>query len=110
MRSIESQVIHTIHNYDYCSVRASEIAAAAVLNALESIFGRNVYVRRMERILRCRINMSSERLNCICEDLDSISNDEVVTTVVQTEEVETPSTPAKTRSNDQRSHYYSPKT
>jgi len=109
MKSIESQVIHALHNYEFCTVRASEIAAAAVINALESVFGRDVYFRRMELIHRFRINTSSERLNCLCANLDSASNAEVVSTVVQTEKVETPSTPSKTCSNDQRSHY-SPKT
>mmetsp|Transcript_37312 Transcript_37312/g.90593 ORF Transcript_37312/g.90593 Transcript_37312/m.90593 type:complete len:288 (-) Transcript_37312:64-927(-) len=108
MRSVESQVIHSLLKYEFCTVRPSEIAAAAVVNALEAAYGRDVYVRRIERILRSTINTHDGQVQRLRFQLAGAIKCETVSTVVQTSNKGHYTPSNHTRSNDSYAH--SPKT
>lgn len=103
-RSIESQVIHSLLKYQFCTVRPSEIAAAAVINSLEAAYGRNTFVRRMENVLRATVNGS--QLHRLRFQLAGALHSEVVVPVPSNRRRRTPSN--QKRSNDSFAH--SPKT
>ncbi|CAJ1954563.1 unnamed protein product [Cylindrotheca closterium] len=110
MRSIESQVIHSVLKYEFCTTRPSEIAAAAVVNALEVAFGRDAYVRRMERVLRSTITMCGGQMKRLRFELAHAIDCEIVSaTIAQTNNNKGHSSPSnQSRSND--SYPHSPKT
>ena len=110
-RAIEAQVVHSLLNYQFCTVRPSEIAAAAVINALEQVFGRNVFVRRMESVLRQTINAQQGQMHRLRYELAGALNNEIIVTAVAQQQhsnkgLRTPS--HHSRSNDSYAH--SPKT
>jgi len=108
-RSIEGQVVHSILKYKFCTVRQSEIAAAAVANSLEAVYGRNDLVRRMESVLRDTANMDGEQMHLLRSELAKALNFKADSAVAKSNTARRLPSNRK-KSKDESSFTHSPKT
>ncbi|KAL3939662.1 MAG: hypothetical protein SGBAC_005663 [Bacillariaceae sp.] len=110
MRAIESQVVQSLLKYEFCTIRPSAIGAAAVANALEAVFGRNNYVRRMESILCSTIDIDAGKLQHLRLQLSGAIDVEVDSTNVAQTNNKGHHTPSNCHSQSNDSFAHSPKT
>jgi len=113
MRSIESQVAHSLLKYEFCTVRPSEIAAAAVLNTLEAVYGLDdalSVVRRMESVLCAIVGTNIEQLNRLRFQLAGVVDHSKVLSTVVVQSNKSRHAPSNNHTRANGSHAVSPKT